>query len=50
MQFRNVDGTPAALKPGHTWVIIFTRQSFLEEQSSGIWRARFIAPEGAKQR
>lgn len=50
MQFLNMDGTPAAFKPGHTWVIIFTTQSFLEDLSSGIWRARFIAPEGAKSR
>lgn len=48
MQFINLDGTPAQLKPGHTWVIIFTLQSYLEDKSDGIWRARFIAPEGAK--
>jgi hypothetical protein len=48
MHFVNMDGTPAALKPGHTWVIIFTTQSYLEDLSAGIWRARFIAPEGAK--
>jgi len=48
IHFVNVDGTPAALKPGHTWVIIFTTESYLEDLSAGIWRARFIAPEGAK--
>lgn len=48
MQFINPDGSPAELKPGHTWVIIFTLQSYLEDKSNGIWRARFIAPEGAK--
>jgi hypothetical protein len=48
MQFINLDGSPAALKPGHTWVIIFTTQSYLEDLSNGLWRARFIAPEGAK--
>jgi len=48
MQFVNLDGSPAALKPGHTWVIIFTTQSYLEDLSNGLWRARFIAPEGAK--
>jgi len=48
MQFINLDGSPAALKPGHTWVIIFTIQSYLEDLSNGLWRARFIAPEGAK--
>src|SRR6266498_3075801 len=48
MRFINLDGTPAALKPGHTWVIIFDLQSYLEELSPGIFRARFVAPEGAK--
>jgi hypothetical protein len=43
-----LDGTPAALKPGKTWVIIFDLQSYLEEVSKGIFRARFVAPEGAK--
>jgi hypothetical protein len=48
IQFINADGTPAALKPGHTWVIIYSLQSYLEDLSSGIFRARFVAPEGAK--
>lgn len=50
IQFINLDGTPAALKPGHTWVIIFDLQSYLEELSPGIFRARFVAPEGAKSK
>jgi len=48
MHFVNLDGSPAALKPGHTWVIILDMQSYLEDLSSGKWLARFIAPEGAK--
>ncbi|HKG53360.1 MAG TPA: DUF3048 C-terminal domain-containing protein, partial [Anaerolineales bacterium] len=48
IQFLNLDGTPAALKPGHTWVIIFNLESYLEEISPGAWRARFVAPAGAK--
>jgi hypothetical protein len=48
IQFLNLDGTPAALKPGHTWVIIFNLESYLEEVSLGSWRARFVAPAGAK--
>ncbi len=48
IQFINLDGTPAALKPGHTWVIIFGLESYLEDLKAGIWRARFVAPEGAK--
>ncbi|HXD10034.1 MAG TPA: SdrD B-like domain-containing protein, partial [Anaerolineales bacterium] len=48
MHFVNVDGSPAALKPGHTWVVILDKQSYLEDLSSGKWLARFIAPAGAK--
>jgi hypothetical protein len=49
VRFTNLDGTPAALKPGHTWVIIYTPQSYLEDLKNGAFRARFVAPEGAKQ-
>jgi hypothetical protein len=49
MRFINLDGTPAALKPGQTWVIMYSLQSYLEDLKSGIFRARFIAPAGAKQ-
>ena len=48
MKFVHPDNTPAPLKPGHTWVIIFPLQARLDDLSNGIWRARFIAPEGAK--
>ena len=48
MRFINADGTPAGLKPGQTWVIIFNLESRLEESSPGSWKARFMAPAGAK--
>jgi hypothetical protein len=48
MRFVNMDGTPAALKPGKTWVIMFSLESYLEDLKSGIFRARFIPPPGAK--
>lgn len=48
MHFVNLDGSPAALKPGHTWVIIMDKQSYLQDLSAGKWLARFIAPAGAK--
>ena len=48
VKFINLDGTPAALKPGHTWVIIFDLESYLEDLKNGIFRARFVPPEGAK--
>jgi hypothetical protein len=49
MRFVNLDGTPAALKPGKTWVIIYSLQSRLDDLKDGIFRARFFAPPGAKQ-
>jgi SdrD B-like protein/DUF3048 family protein len=48
LHFVNLDGSPAALKPGHTWVVILDMQSYLEDLSAGKWLARFIAPAGAK--
>jgi hypothetical protein len=48
IQFLNNDDTPAPLKPGHTWVIIVTKESKVLEESSGIWKVLFIAPAGAQ--
>ena len=48
MHFIHMDGSPVALKPGHTWVIILSTQSYIQDLSSGKWQARFVAPEGAK--
>ena len=48
MRFVNMDGTPVALKPGKTWVIIYTLESYLEDMGSGAFRARFVPPPGAK--
>ena len=48
IQFQTLDGLPIALRPGHTWVMIVTPQSYLEELSANIWKARFFAPAGAK--
>jgi hypothetical protein len=48
MHFINLDGSPVALKPGQTWVIILSTQSYLQDLSEGKWQARFVAPEGAK--
>ncbi len=46
IQFLNMDGTPAALKPGHTWVIIVTPFSYFQEGPSGTYLVRYAAPEG----
>jgi hypothetical protein len=48
VQFTDESGNPVALKPGHTWVHIMTPFSFVTELSPGQWKARFIAPAGAK--
>jgi hypothetical protein len=46
IHFQNMDGTPAALKPGHTWVIIVTPFSYFQEQQTGTYLVRYAAPEG----
>lgn len=46
IQFLNNDGSPAALKPGHTWVIIVTPFSLVQQQSPGVYLVRYAAPEG----
>ncbi|MBI5841660.1 MAG: DUF3048 C-terminal domain-containing protein [Chloroflexi bacterium] len=48
IQFLNLDGSPAALKPGHTWVLIVTPFSPVTEKSPGVWEVRFYPPEGSK--
>ena len=46
IQFLNNDGSPAALKPGHTWVIIVTPFSTVKEQKPGVYFIGYAAPEG----
>src|SRR5271157_4278889 len=46
IRFINTDGSPAALKPGHTWVIIITPFSYFNEQRSGVYLMRYIPPQG----
>ena len=46
IRFINSDGSPAALKPGHTWVIIVTPFSYLDEQQGGAYLVRYVAPQG----
>jgi hypothetical protein len=48
LRFLNLDGTPAMLKPGKTWVILYSLDSYLVEEGTGILRARFVPPFGAK--
>ncbi len=46
IQFVNADGSPAPLKPGHTWVIIVTPFSTVKEQAPGQYFVGYAAPEG----
>ncbi|HUH97083.1 MAG TPA: SdrD B-like domain-containing protein [Anaerolineales bacterium] len=46
IRFINADGSPAALKPGHTWVVIVTPFSYFAEQQSGAYLVRYIPPQG----
>ncbi len=49
IQFLNSDGSPAALRPGHTWVIIVTPFSLVQAQSNGVYLVRYAPPEGEAQ-
>jgi hypothetical protein len=46
--FVDESGNPIALKPGHTWVLVVTPFSMVNETSPGTWKVRFYAPEGAE--
>jgi hypothetical protein len=48
IQFINPDGTPAALKPGSTWIFVATPYSVLSDEGKGVWKLRYYPPEGAK--
>lgn len=47
IQFTTPDGSPLALKPGHTWIIVVTPGTTVEPTSSGQWDLSFVMPEGA---
>ncbi len=46
IRFLNQDGSPAPLKPGHTWVVIVTPFSYFQEQQNGVYLVRYAAPAG----
>jgi hypothetical protein len=46
IRFLNPDGSPAALKPGHTWVIIVTPFSLYEAQGGGAYIVKYGPPAG----
>jgi hypothetical protein len=48
IRFLDPDGKPVALEPGHTWVLIVTPDSKLEETKPGQWLLTFSQPPGAR--
>ncbi len=46
IQFLERDGSPAPLKPGHTWVIIVTAFSPLQPLGQGIYQVTYASAEG----
>ncbi|MGE5074017.1 MAG: SdrD B-like domain-containing protein [Anaerolineae bacterium] len=48
IRFLGPDGKPVPLEPGHTWVLIVTPDSKLEESKPGAWQLTFAQPPGAK--
>ena len=46
IQYLNNDGSPAPLRPGHTWVIIVTPFSTVQAVQPGVYTVRYAAPEG----
>ncbi len=48
IQFLGPDGKPFALEPGHTWILVVTPDSKLEETVPGQWQLTFTQPPGAQ--
>jgi hypothetical protein len=48
IQFLQKNGEPAPLKPGHTWVIVVTPDSSLQQVADRRWRLTFTPPEAAR--
>jgi hypothetical protein len=46
IHFVNMDGSPAPLKPGHTWVIIVTPFSSFDQTTPGVYLVRYAAADG----
>ncbi len=48
IRFLNSDGSPAALKPGHTWILVVTPESTVAKKAVSEWTLTFSQPPGAK--
>jgi hypothetical protein len=49
IQFLNPDGSPAALKPGHTWIVIVTPFSEFGPRGGGSYTIKYGPPAGEAQ-
>jgi len=48
MQFLNLNGNPAELKPGSTWIFVASPYSVVSDDGDGAWKLRYYAPEGSQ--
>lgn len=48
LRFEDAAGNPFPLKPGQSWVHIFTPYSYIEDKADGVWQLGFVAPAGSK--
>ena len=48
IQFRMTNGEPAPLRPGHTWAIVVTPETTVDQVTGGQWRLTFAQPYGSK--
>lgn len=48
IQFQNLDGSPAWLKPGRSWIFIASPFTTLSEEDKGIWQVHYYAPAGSR--
>jgi hypothetical protein len=48
MQFLKLDGSPAELKPGSTWIFVASPYSVVTDEGDGTWKLRYYAPAGSK--
>ena len=48
IRFLNPDGSPAALKPGSTWIFVASPYSIISDEGGGTWKLRYIPPEGSR--
>ena len=48
IRFQQKNGEPAPLRPGHTWVLVVTPETTVEQAAGNGWQLTFAPPEGAK--